>query len=575
MSQHANRPPSDAGSGSDEPFFARLRRHAREQPDATAFVELGDGETETARITFGELDRRARAVAARLDALGCRGRAVLVAIENGIAFVTAFVGCLHAGAVAVPLPAVASQRTRERLAAVARDAGPRAVLIDGLGARSPARDGELEGLPVVDVATMDEAGDDAREPPPVDAAAIAFVQYSSGSTATPRGFAISHGALTANQAMMRAALGHDRSWRSVSWLPPHHDMGLVGGILQPLAEGALGVLLPTLRVVQKPMRWLRAIDRWRGSVSTGPTFMYEACVTRVSVEERAGLDLASWRVACCGAEPVDAGVLDAFVAAYAAHGFAPGTLYPCYGLAEATLFMTGGRSGDGMRAVTVDRAALGQGRIAPAGSGLRLVACGRPWAGARLHILGADGTPAPAGAIGEIYIGGPSLTSGIWSPDGPPRPITRLVEGEPCVRSGDLGFLDRDDLVPVGRCDDIVIVRGVNHHPDDIERTALAVAAATAPLGCAAFAIPAGLAVAVEIGRSAARAVDGDDLARRIADRVAADHGMRPAMVLVLREGGLPRTTSGKIQRHRCREGLADGSWPRDVTVVARRGDAG
>ncbi|MGE0717438.1 MAG: AMP-binding protein [Alphaproteobacteria bacterium] len=408
---------------------------------------------------------------------------------------------------------------------------------------------------------------------------MVFVQYSSGSTATPRGFAISHGALTANQAMMRTALGHDATWRSVSWLPPHHDMGLVGGILQPLAEGALGVLLPTLRVVQKPIRWLRAIDRWKGSVSTGPNFMFEGCVSRVPAEERAGLDLASWRVACCGAEPIDAGVMAAFVAAYAPHGFAPGTLYPCYGLAEATLFMTGGAAGDGMRALTVDREALGRGAAAETSHGLSLVACGRPWAGGRIAIVDDGLRPVPDGTVGAIWIGGPSLTSGIWSPDGPPRPIARpIADGSrtPFIRSGDLGFLHGGDLVPVGRCDDVVIIRGVNHHPDDIERTALAAAAAAAPVGCAVFAAEAGdqagLAVAVEIGRSAARGIDGEALARGIADRIAAEHGMRPVVAMILREGGLPRTTSGKIQRHRCREGLADASWPKPAFVAAVAG---
>lgn len=560
----------------------RLRRLAAERPDSPALVELGDGENETARLDWAALDRRARAVGATLAAAGCRGAAVLIAIENGAAFVTAFLGCLQAGAAAVPVPAVASARTRERLSAVIDAARPRAILVERIGARSPVAETAAGTVAVIELATIDDAAGDGWVPPASDPDRIAFVQYSSGSTAAPRGFAISHGALAANQAMMQAAIGHDPSWRSVSWLPPHHDMGLVGGILQPLSDGILTVLLPTLRVIQKPIRWLNAISRWRGSVSTGPTFMYEACVSRVAAEERAGLDLSSWRVACCGAEPVDATVLDAFVAAYAPYGLSAGTPYPCYGLAEATLFVTGGRAGDGIRSVTVDRQALGQGRARHTADGIRLVACGRPWAGAEIRIVDpATGLAVADGTVGDIRVGGPGLTRGLWRPDGPPRPIAEPLPGEGdtgFVATGDLGFIDQGMLVPVTRRDDVIIIRGANHHPEDIERTVAEAAAAAAPLGTAAFAIgEAGrvrIGVALEVGRTLARGIDLPALARRIADRVAAAHGLRPSATIIVREGALPRTTSGKVRRHRCRQGYADGTWPAPAAVLGRL-DAG
>ncbi|WP_374449646.1 AMP-binding protein, partial [Stella sp.] len=482
------------------------------------------------------------------------------------------------GAAAVPGPAVASARTRERLAAVIAAARPRALLVERTGPRSPLPDAADGGVTVIEVAGIADAAGDGWDPPPADPGRIAFVQYSSGSTAAPRGFAISHGALAANQAMMQAAIGHDPSWVSVSWLPPHHDMGLVGGILQPLSDGIPAVLLPTLRVVQKPVRWLRAISRFRGSVSTGPTFMYEACVSRVQPEERAGLDLASWRVACCGAEPVDPAVIAAFVAAYAPYGLSAGTPYPCYGLAEATLFVTGGRGGSGMRTVTVDRDQLGRGRAEPAAVGVRLVACGQTWAGAEVRIVDpATGEALPDGMVGDVRVAGPSLTSGLWRPDGPPEPLARPLPGtdRPFVATGDLGFVLDGVLVPVSRRDDVVVIRGVNHHPEDIERSA-AEAAAPVPLaGAAAFAVgasgPTRLAVAVELARADSRTADLPGLARRIADRVAAAHGQRPAETLVLREGTLPRTTSGKVRRHRCRAGLADGTWPPATGAVLHR----
>ena len=367
----------------------------------------------------------------------------------------------------------------------------------------------------------------------------------------------------------------------MSWLPPHHDMGLVGGILQPLSDGIPAVLLPTLRVIQKPVRWLQAISRYRGSVSTGPTFMYEACVSRVSPGEREGLDLSSWRVACCGAEAVDPAIIEAFVAAYAPHGLSAGTPYPCYGLAEATLFVTGDRGGSGMRTVAVDRAELGRGRVRPAADGVRLVACGQTWAGAELRIVDPEtGETLPEGRIGDVRVGGPSLTAGLWNPDGPPHRLGAPLPGAdgPFVATGDLGFLHDGMLVPVSRRDDVIVIRGANHHPEDIERTASEAAAPTPILGAAAFAIGdtgrPEIGIAVELARGASRSADLPALVRRIADRVAAAHGLRPSEVLVVREGGLPRTTSGKVRRHRCRAGFADGSWPgAAATVLCRASD--
>lgn len=547
----------------------RLRHLAAEAPSRPAVIELGDGENETERLDFAGLWRRGQAIGATLAAAGCEGHAVLIAIENGAAFVTAFLGCLLAGAAAVPVPAVASARTRERLAAVIAAARPRALLVERAGPRSPLPEDAGDTVRVIEVADVVDAAGDGWQPLEPDPARIAFVQYSSGSTAAPRGFAISHGALAANQAMMQAAIGHDPSWMSVSWLPPHHDMGLVGGILQPLSDGIPAVLLPTLRVVQKPVRWLRAVSTWRGTVSTGPTFLYEACVSRVAPADRQGLDLSSWRVACCGAEPVDPAVMDAFVAAYAPHGLSAGTPYPCYGLAEATLFVTGNRGGSGVRTLVFDREALGRGRAVPAADGVRLVACGRTWAGAEIRIVDREsGRELPDGTVGDVRVAGPSLTAGLWRPGQAPEPLARSLPGDDrgFVATGDLGFMLDGQFVPVSRRDDVIVIRGVNHHPEDVERTAAEAAAPTPLAGAAAFAIGETgrpqIGLAVELARAEARTVDAPGLARRIADRVGAVHGLRPSEVLVLREGALPRTTSGKVRRHRCRSGLADGSWP-------------
>ncbi len=306
--------------------------------------------------------------------------------------------------------------------------------------------------------------------------------------------------------------------------------------------------------------------------------MYEACVSRVAPEERAGLDLASWRVACCGAEPVDPAVIEAFVAAYAPHGLSAGTPYPCYGLAEATLFVTGEAGGSGMRTVTVDRAALGRGIAQPAADGVRLVACGRPWAGAEVRIVDPEtGSELPDGTVGDVRVGGPSLTSGLWRPDGPPDALARPLPGAEggFVATGDLGFRMDGMLVPVTRRDDVIVIRGINHHPEDIERTAAEAASPVALSGAGAFAIGdtgrARIGIAVEISRGDGRTADLAALARRIADRVGAAHGLRPAVTLVLREGALPRTTSGKVRRHRCRAGFADGTWPGGENLVLHR----
>lgn len=312
------------------------RRHAERTPARPAYAFLPDGETESVRFSFADIDRRARAVAAVLQDRGLAGERVLVAYPSGPEYVQAFLGCLYAGVVAVPCDEPRSGPSAERLAGIRADARPALALTAG------APEAGLAGLATLDVAGVPDSAAGAWTDPVAGPDALAFLQYTSGSTRRPRGVMVGHGNLLANERCIAAACGHDRDSTFVGWAPFFHDMGLVANLLQPLYLGSLSVLMPPMAFLQRPARWLRAVSRYRAHTSGGPNFAYDLCVDRVGEDERAGLDLSGWKVAYNGAEPVRADTLRRFTDRFAPHGFTPGAHFPTYGLAEATLLVATG-----------------------------------------------------------------------------------------------------------------------------------------------------------------------------------------------------------------------------------------
>ena len=495
-----------------------LRARASEAPAQTAFTFLNDNEL---AWSYGELDRRSRAVAAHLQSSLEPGERVVLSYPPGLDFIAAFFGCLYAGMIAVPMPASHPRRSAERMAAVAADCRPALVLDPRVQIADEA--GEWESAPAAD--------------------GIAFLQYTSGSTAQPKGVKVTHANLLANLAMIQAAEANDASSRGLSWLPAYHDMGLIEGILQPLYAGYPAWLMPAAAFLQRPLRWLEAISRLRITVSGAPDFAYALCARRILDDELAALDLRSWRVAYNGSEPVSARTLATFARRFAPCGFREAALRPVYGLAEATLLVSASRAAHASpRALALDAAALAEGRVALAGPGepapVSIVSCGPAVQGTEITIR------APDGQVGEILVSGPSVTRGYWSQDHAPGPLG----------TGDLGFLHQGELYVTGRLKDLVILRGRKLYPQDIERSVQECHAAIE--GAVAFAVQEEhidrLIVLAEVEHGAD--ADAQGVLHAIADAVFRRHECAIGATVLVRRRTLPRTSSGKLMRFRCRE---------------------
>lgn len=582
-----------------------LARHrAQHQPDQPAYTFLLDGESEEATLTYAQLDRRARAIAARLQALGVTdGQRALLLFQPGLDYITAFFGCLYAGAVAVPSyppDPFRMERTFPRFHAIVTDSAAAAVLTTGmiLDLAGELFDEHPDLQPLQRLATDqlpdDEA--DAWRPPAVDGSTLAFLQYTSGSTAQPKGVMLTHDNLLANLAMIRKGFGITSGDIGALWLPPYHDMGLIGAILQPLYAGFPVVLMSPLDFLQRPLRWLRAITRYRATVSGGPNFAYDLAARKVTDAQKATLDLSTWRVAFNGAEPVRRETLERFSQAFAACGFRPEAFYPCYGLAEGTLIVSGGRRGQGARYARVKASTLGAGQAIPAAAddpdGQWAVSCGTALGEERILIVDPETRqPLSDGQVGEVWVSGPNVAVGYWNrpqetaetfhatpaagaTDASSSEKLASVDGLRFLRTGDLGFVLDGELFIAGRIKDLIIIDGQNHYPQDIELTVEKSHPALRPGCAAAFPITVDgqerLAVAVEVARNLRPARDGqatsedalDPEALRAAIRraVTAGHDLRVHAIALLKAGSIPKTSSGKIQRHACRQGFLAGT---------------
>ena len=570
-----------------------LRHRASEHPDKRAFLFLANGEQEEASRTFAELEARARAIGAALAEAGTRGRRALLLFPPGLDFVEAFLGCLWSGTIAVPVHLPTSDRGLPRLASIVADSRPSILLTSselyGRAEGWAARLG-LSGVALLATDGISAGLADEWRDPGIGSADLAFLQYTSGSTAEPKGVEVTHGNLLANEDMIRGAFAQTAESVIVGWLPLYHDMGLIGNVLQPLYVGASCVLMSPVAFLQRPRRWLAAISRYRGTTSGGPNFAFDLCVRKIGAADREGLDLSSWRVAFNGAEPVRAETLESFAEHFAPCGFDRRAWFPCYGLAEATLFVAGGEAGAGARiepfAVSSLEAPLEEARVEPGATGevRRLVGSGRLPSGERLAIVEPEtGQSLPAGRVGEIWVAGAHVARGYWGqPEATEREFrARLAEGPdglgegPFLRTGDLGFLAAGELFVTGRSKDLIILRGRNLYPQDVERTVEASHPALRQ-GCVAAFGAAGaegerLVVAVEVDPRRVSHGDLGTLApmaamaaivEAVRMAVAREHEAQVAEVLLLAAGALPKTTSGKVQRRACRRAWQSGELP-------------
>jgi acyl-CoA synthetase (AMP-forming)/AMP-acid ligase II len=566
--------PSDAVTGTEFASFVELLRYrAAEQSNDKAYIFLPDRGGEQLSLTFAELYARSRLLAQRLAERGQTGDRAVLLFPPGLDFIVAFFGCLLAGIIAVPMMVPRRDASRDASAAILADCSPRFAMTrhDLIANARPDlaerfRDARLDWI-FTDPrpAGSGEAECGLASPGRDD---VAFLQYTSGSTSAPKGVIVSHGNLIDNSEMIRIAFGNTRSSTYVSWVPLYHDMGLILNVLQSLYVGALCVLMAPVSFLQRPLSWLRAIHDYRAEVAGGPNFAFDLCVRRHRADEMRGIDLSCWRVAFNGAEPVRANTIERFAETFAPHGFTAKSAHPAYGMAEATLMISTGQRGVGPVMRKVSRNALQRHQIiAPSGAeeSQTLVGCGRQLCGERVAIVEPESRERlPPGSLGEIWVAGPNVAQGYWR-NGPAtvsvfRAQLACGGADYWLRTGDLGFLDEDgELFITGRIKDLIIIRGMNHYPQDIEETVQDCHPALRRHGAAAFAVLDGsvaeqLVVVQEIERTYRQQVAASEIIAAIREAIAQDHDIAASEIVLIRPGTLPKTTSGKVQRHLARQ---------------------
>ncbi len=560
----------------EDTLLELLRQRADRYADKVAFAFSYNGDGENASVlTYRDLDSRARAIAAELQSKGAAGERVLVLCRPGLDHIAGFFGCVYAGAVAVPV----HERLAPRLSSVVPDARARFAL--GVSETQPAIKTMLDTLGEGSDLTwglMDVVSGDADDwvAPNIDATTVAMIQYTSGSTTTPKGVVLKHDNLMRNMEAIRSSWGGTDSDVGAFWLPSHHDMGLIGGVLSMIYLGCTAHFMSPTAFIKRPMAWMELLSSCAATYTVAPNFAYELCVEHGTSEERAALDLSRLHTAMNGAEPVQEATLQRFAEAFAPAGFAREAFSAVYGLAEATLLVSGRPGSAQPRAVHLDREALAEDRVVesddPAGA-MTVVGCGEPRAGEVVIVDPVTQVQCGEGNVGEIWCAGTSVGAGYWRrPEETEHTFgasTTDTGAGPFLRTGDLGFLRDGELFVTGRCKDLVVIRGGNHYPNDIELTVQGCHASLISGRGAAFAFTPGLRAVerlvilqeVDIDHGGVGALDADALAEIIESVrvvVADRYGVDPHSVFLVEPQSIPTTSSGKIQRGRCRELFLD-----------------
>jgi len=554
-----------------------LRHRAHSQPMDRAYALVGEDGTLEADLSFGALAARAEALASVLVQKGRPGDRALLVFPNGPEFMVGLLGCVLAGLIAVPMMLPRRVAGHDASREIIRDCDPRLVITQSSLLEAPSLRAALVDAGVVCdfVATDSVSGEAGENFPAIAPHDVALLQYTSGSTSAPKGVMLNHASVLANLAMMARAFGNHARSTVVSWVPLYHDMGLFGNALQALFLGSACVLMRPATFLQRPLSWLAAISQYRAEFAGGPNFAFDHCVDSVRHRQPRDLDLSSWRVAFNGAEPVHADTLDRFSRAFAPYGFDRKAFYPCYGMAEATVMLSGGVRGQGATLRPVSRIGLRENKVAPPESGadsLSLVGCGHALAGEELAIVDPQSrNPLPPGSIGEVWARGPNVGSGYWrKPESTTSTFkAQRTDGEDgWMRTGDLGFMDaQGETFITGRVKDVIVIRGINHYPQDIERTVERSHPALRRHGGAAFSVLDNrdneqLVVMQEVQAAHLRRIDIDDVEGAIREAVAEAHGVATYRIELLKPNSIPRTTSGKVQRAKARS-----DWERGLAV--------
>ena len=554
-----------------------LRYRASTQPERIAYIFLRNGETEEARLTYGELDQNARAIAAHLQSLEAKGERGLLLYPPGLDFISAFFGCLYAEVVAIPAYPPRRNQNLFRLQAIIADSQARftftnAALFPTLE-NQWAKDSELAEMQWVVTDEIDHHLSANWQEPTLEKNTLAFLQYTSGSTGTPKGVMVSHHNLLINSAFIDHVWGHDQDSVMVTWLPTFHDMGLIYGVIQPLYKGFLCYMMAPANFVERPLRWLQALSDKKATHSAAPNFAYDLCVRKIPPEKRATLDLSHWRMTLNGSEPVRAEVLKKFAEAFQVSGFKATALCPGYGLAEATLVVTAVSYDSPSYFYPVQANALEKNKIVGAtetdSNVQTLVGCGWTTIDTQIVIVNPETLkPCSPEIVGEIWVSGSTIAQGYW---GKPQETQETFQAYladtgagPFLRTGDLGFIKDGELFVTGRLKEIILIRGRNNYPQDIEYTVQNSHPALRPSCGAAFTVEVKgeekLVVVQEVERTWLRKVDIDEVKRAIRKAVVQEYDLQVYAIALIRTGSLPKTSSGKIQRRSCRAKFLEGS---------------
>ena len=567
-----------------------LQQRAGTTPQKIAYRFLQDGTTETGNITYAQLNLQARAIAAKLQSLTQpKARVVLVyTYDAAIEFVAAFMGCLYADTIAVTTTPPRHSKDLSKLAQRIGDSGAEVILttseiIEGFKSKIATNLGVVSKFKHLKWFTTDDIDRELAaswQQPSIEPESIAFLQYTSGSTGIPKGVMVTHGNILQNEEMIRQGFGHDENAIVVGWLPLFHDMGLIGNVLQPLYLGTESLLMSPVALAQKPFEWLKAITNYRATTSGGPNFAYDLLCLRATEDYLSQLDLSSWQVAFSGAETVRAETLERFSNIFAPCGFNPKAFYPCYGMAETTLFVTGGKAEQEPKVLRVDSSQLEQNKVVVTDSadGKAIVSCGQTWLDTEVIIVHPETlVQCKSDEVGEIWVKGSGIGQGYWEQEQETQATFagKLPEDSTTnwLRTGDLGFIAEEELYITGRLKEVMIFMGRYCYPQHVEQTVQEAHPALRTNAGAVFSLDlAGaerLIVVQEVTRQAIRSLTTEknieEIVAAICQRVGQEHEVEVYGVSLIKTGSIPKTSSGKIQRRRCAQLYQTG----ELNVVA------
>lgn len=551
-----------------------IEHRAKYQPDKIAYTHLKDREGDIEEITYADFAEKVKQLAARLQKFDVSGERIVLMYPPGIDYTVAYFAVIFAGAIAVPVYEPRQSTHFNRIERILADCSPKLLLTKDKVVKATS-DEILEKLSQFGATwiTTDSAdfcsGDETWQQVSLAKDSVVFLQYTSGSTGNPKGVMVTNGNLLHNSEMIRLVTGQDQSSCMVTWLPPYHDMGLIGGLIQPLYSGYHCVILSPISVIQRPIKWLNAIRDFKGTISGGPNFIYEACVKRIRDKQLVDCDLSSWQVAFNGAEPINADTVNAFSERFKEFGFNHSSHLPCYGMAETTLMVTSADNTESPIISAFDKEQLQADygtRSNQLDSAVSLVSSGKVVPGLEIKIVDPEtALELSYGQVGEVWVRGDSVAVGYWQK----APITGedfvgILNGDTenrYLRTGDLGFVDNEEVFITGRIKDLIIIRGKNHYPQDIEATITEASDHIKPHSGAAFSVEHEGAEKLVLMQEIDRRLEPEqhiEVKEILKEKVAENHGLQLFDVRFIRPGTLPKTTSGKIQRRHAKKVYLD-----------------